>query len=197
MQERSFPSERMCVTFKRRAVDTSNTDMHNTYNQNDKLFEQPELGKDEEMKQSICRYLHRWLDDRKEVVTDTFCGKAACPAELFVSAILELLQRVDCDYPVLINALCYVRRIDEQQTVPVNWLTVFRLILASTAVSIKFLRDRGLYNTHFAGLTGLVFSDVNFLERRILSALNYELYVTDMEYEQTLRELRPASPPIA
>ena len=70
----------------------------------------------------------------------------------------------------------------------INNLTTKELYLISTLLANKYLIDEGedeqLFNSELMDLTGLTTERVNFLEKQILIALNWNLYVSNDEFEQ-------------
>lgn len=74
--------------------------------------------------------------------------------------------------------------------VKVDDLTTKELYLIATLIADKYLIDDGeddqLYNSDLAELTGISLERINLIERQVLLSLNWNLHISNEEYEQFL-----------
>lgn len=67
-------------------------------------------------------------------------------------------------------------------------LTTKELYLIATLLANKYLIDEGedeqLFNSELADLTGIKTERINYIERQVLVALNWDLYISNDEYQE-------------
>eukprot|EP01059_Diplonema_ambulator_P011529 TRINITY_DN21489_c0_g1_i1.p1 TRINITY_DN21489_c0_g1~~TRINITY_DN21489_c0_g1_i1.p1 ORF type:complete len:190 (+),score=36.60 TRINITY_DN21489_c0_g1_i1:37-570(+) len=68
--------------------------------------------------------------------------------------------------------------------------TVHRLVLAGVLAAAKYHDDVRYSNAFFAKVGGVRTSSLNSLEREFLSALDFDLYISQAEYEHYLTSLQ-------
>lgn len=131
---------------------------------------------------SVTAMLTSWLNECKEnALPSVFNGRASVSLSQFVATILDLLEHLRCGKEVLLCCLTYVRRIS-MIPFPVTWNNIYRLLLASVLVSVKFMDDYGLHNRRYARLIGLEVTDILCLEYNFVRMLEYSLYISQQEF---------------
>eukprot|EP00826_Nyctotherus_ovalis_P036212 TRINITY_DN3195_c0_g1_i5.p1 TRINITY_DN3195_c0_g1~~TRINITY_DN3195_c0_g1_i5.p1 ORF type:complete len:184 (-),score=26.41 TRINITY_DN3195_c0_g1_i5:35-586(-) len=81
-------------------------------------------------------------------------------------------------------ASIYIRRFWRLKKYRVTSLEMHRLVAASCTVAAKFLQDEHYYNSFYAKVVGLKLHELNRLEKELLTEIDYELFVTQEEYEE-------------
>ena len=70
----------------------------------------------------------------------------------------------------------------------IDQLTTKELYLIATLLASKYLIDEGedeqLFNSELAQLTGISTKRINYIERQVLSAFNWDLYVSSEEFQE-------------
>jgi len=64
-----------------------------------------------------------------------------------------------------------------------------RLILGCIVVADKLWNDEFLTNTDYAAIGGINPDELNFLEKRIVILLDFELFIEECKYEEYKRKL--------
>lgn len=106
----------------------------------------------------------------------------------------DYLQRIatffHCSPACFVVALVYIDRImSAEPTFVVNKLCVHRLAVVSIMVAAKFIDDDYYSNAFYGKVAGLVPSEVNALEARLISMLRWRLHVQPEQYERYYREV--------
>uniref|UniRef100_A0A0G4F2T4 Cyclin-like domain-containing protein n=1 Tax=Chromera velia CCMP2878 TaxID=1169474 RepID=A0A0G4F2T4_9ALVE len=96
---------------------------------------------------------------------------------------LRLAQYFQCSPTCHLLALVYVDRVvqSSQQGFRVDALNIHRLLVTATMVAAKFYDDKFLSNEFYAQVGGVSTREVNRLESRLLSLLDYRLVVLPPE----------------
>eukprot|EP00698_Gefionella_okellyi_P007511 TRINITY_DN1840_c1_g1_i2.p1 TRINITY_DN1840_c1_g1~~TRINITY_DN1840_c1_g1_i2.p1 ORF type:complete len:222 (+),score=23.65 TRINITY_DN1840_c1_g1_i2:63-728(+) len=137
----------------------------------------------------VAAMLHIWVDNAPTAPISVFTGRASVSMTQFVSALVEMLNYIHCDYTILLTALCYIKRLS-RGLYPVSYLNVFRLLLSSTLASLKFIDDIGISNNEFARLVCLELKDIGRLELNFMVLIRCQLYVSEAEYAAVYGEVR-------
>ena len=104
---------------------------------------------------------------------------------------------------VFVLSLLYIRRLRAAQSSPlsdsllkIDRLTSKELYLIATLVADKYLIDEGeddqLFNSEISQMTGIRAQRINFIERQLLMALNWNLFVSNEEIDQLVSSLKRA-----
>jgi hypothetical protein len=117
-----------------------------------------------------------------------------CPSpdyEQVLRYIKTIFNRLGLNTECSIICLIYIERLKEQNSVCLtnrNWRPI---LLAVLLVASKVWDDISIWNVEFAELFP-VFSlqDINLLEKRVLEALNYNLYISSTQYAKYYFALR-------
>lgn len=109
--------------------------------------------------------------------------------EMLLPLIFRLVRSRDLSHSVFIAALILLRRYQECTQEPVLSVNVEKLFLTSVILSAKFLEDVQTINSSF--LQCGVFSgfrEINFLEKKFLEELCWNVYISVSEFSQFERE---------
>jgi len=143
----------------------------------------------------IVALLKSWTSNASSSVASIFDGATKVTTHMFVSALFDLLQHLECNDELFVVALCYIRRIQTS-----GWVVAeknhLRLLLASMLLAMKYTEDRCIANSSFAHLCGLHGRDVNCMERRFLALIHYDLYITDTEFATMCHDIHTVAVPV-
>eukprot|EP00698_Gefionella_okellyi_P021641 TRINITY_DN7057_c0_g1_i1.p1 TRINITY_DN7057_c0_g1~~TRINITY_DN7057_c0_g1_i1.p1 ORF type:complete len:215 (-),score=22.99 TRINITY_DN7057_c0_g1_i1:234-824(-) len=138
---------------------------------------------------SVAQVLQSWVKVVPNAPTTIFSGNASVSIEHFVTALMDLLNYLQCDETVLLTCITYLKRINNSNFA-ITQANVFRLLLASMLVSIKFCDDIGITNSLFAQLVGLELKDVLTLERNFLTMMDFQFYISEPEFVSICADVR-------
>ena len=60
-----------------------------------------------------------------------------------------------------------------------NKYNIHRILISSILVAIKYNEDQIYDNVYFSKVAGVPVSELNYLERKFLEIINYDLFVSD------------------
>ena len=110
-----------------------------------------------------------------------------------LSSPFHLIPRIhkyaNCSIECLILSLIYIDRLIQSGTIPVNSLTIHRVIITSVMLAIKFFDDAFFNNSFYARIGGIPTEELNSLELEFLKAINFSLLVTNDDYQKYYNEL--------
>lgn len=131
-------------------------------------------------------------DSNKGVVT-RFHSMNAPP--ISISDYLGRIARhVRCSNECFVLALVYIERITKlHKNFVVSVLNVHRLIITAVMLAAKFSDDVYYSNKFYAQVGGVNVAEINMLEVQFLSMLNFQLYVSAIEYESYRMGVEKAS----
>ena len=98
-------------------------------------------------------------------------------------SIKDYLERL-CKYSkidtsTIILILIYIDRICNIQKFKLTYYNVYKLILASMIIAIKYNEDEYYSNKFYSKLGGVSISEIVFLEYNFLSLIHYNLFVNN------------------
>lgn len=121
-------------------------------------------------------------DSNKGVVT-RFHSMNAPPISIS-DYVGRIARHVRCSNECFVLALVYIERITKlQKNFVVSILNVHRLIITAVMLAAKFSDDVYYSNKFYAQVGGVNVAEINMLEAQFLSMLNFQLYVSAIEYE--------------
>ncbi|KAK9756746.1 hypothetical protein RND81_01G118200 [Saponaria officinalis] len=102
--------------------------------------------------------------------------------------IREYMSRVfkysKCSASCLVVAYIYMDLFIQQTSCYVTSLDVHRIFVTCLLLGVKFLEDECFNNSYFAKIGGVSCAEMNKLELKLLSTLNYRLHVTLETFDQ-------------
>jgi hypothetical protein len=130
----------------------------------------------------VSALVRSWMD----VVTDApvqsiFVGTPSVTVEKFVEHLMILLKRMKVEAFCVLHVLHHIREMMTTGGFVVCWKNVFRLLLASSVVTVKFYTDERLYNSDFASIIGLPVADINRLESHFLGLVQFRLFADEAQ----------------
>ncbi|KAI8025170.1 Cyclin-U4-1 [Camellia lanceoleosa] len=95
------------------------------------------------------------------------------------SYLERIFKYANCSPSCFIVAYVYLDRfVQRQPSLPINSLSVHRLLITSVMVAVKFMDDIYYNNAYYAKVGGISTAEMNFLEVDFLFGLGFHLNVT-------------------
>lgn len=111
--------------------------------------------------------------------------------------IKDYLQRISkfsgCSDECFVLGLIYIDRLITKKRIILDPLNVHRLLVTSVMLAAKFFDDHYLDNQHYAAVGGVPKGEINTLELEFLFLLEFNLHVTQDDYEMYRKALNAKS----
>lgn len=148
---------------------------------------------------------YRTIESVSEVLTDIITDNSECQLES------NFLATFTCKKPPCISLLSYLKRIvkyarpepstvivalilidklTETQNIQLTSLNIHRIILASMVISIKYNEDEYYSNHFYAKVGGISPKELNELEYKLLTYLDFVVYIEPELYEKYKEHLK-------
>jgi len=130
-------------------------------------------------------------DQAERVVGRSSSFHSSAPPAISVPDYLErMLKFMYCSDECYVLALIYLDRIHERTAwLEVNSSSIHRLILTGVVVAAKFFEDKYYKNSYYSKVGGISNQELNRLEYHFLRYLDFNLYVSQDEYERYFDKL--------
>lgn len=118
-----------------------------------------------------------------------FAGAQPPPISI-LDYCLRLHKYTKCSPAAFVSALIYIdRAILRSSTVVINEFTIHRLLFAALVCACKFWDDVFFTNEYYAKVGGLRATELSALELNFLFALEFELHINPVEWQQYFEQL--------
>jgi hypothetical protein len=109
--------------------------------------------------------------------TTPFDGRKQPDLKTYLSGINELFHYFSANKTIYV----YVNYILFQiyKKIPITPKNIYRLLIATSLLSLKIYREHGVLNKTFADVIGLSITDINELEISILKLIDYDVIPFD------------------
>lgn len=125
-----------------------------------------------------------------EASTETYDGPLTAfharhlPTISISAYISRIFRYAPCSTECFVTSLVYIHRILEAKGLAfLQIATVHRLLISAVLLASKYLDDIYYNNKFYAKIGGIPPQEMNSLELEMLLALNFDLSVSDREYE--------------
>lgn len=113
-----------------------------------------------------------------------------CKGKFFdKNMIFRVFKYSHCSVECLVHALIYIDRLIQSRIIPVNSLTIHRIIITSVVLAIKYFDDSFYTDNQYARIGGIEVEELCFLEIEFLKSINFSLYVSCEDYQKYHNEL--------
>ena len=103
----------------------------------------------------------------------------------------EFYKYAECSNSCFIIAFIYIKRaLASNPSLILSRNNIYKLILASILLAIKYNDDEYGTNDAYGMLGGVNLEEINKLERRMLELLQFRLHVSSELYEKSIEELK-------
>ena len=72
----------------------------------------------------------------------------------------------------------------KKKGITLNKDNIYRILFTAILVSIKYNEDVIYDNLYYAKIAGLPVKEINYLERKFLEIINYDLFVSDELFQK-------------
>jgi len=130
----------------------------------------------------VCYFLTRLVNenDKKPLQRkDLGTFYAPNPPEVSITDYMaRIVKYTPCSAECYLLSLIFIDRVAEKQQYRVNSYNVHRLLLTTMVISAKLLDDTTVNNKYYSHVGGIPIKELNNLECKLLSLLNYDLNVS-------------------
>ena len=128
------------------------------------------------------------VNNLKEKKETNFCSKEI-PNISITNYILRLTKKINIEPSTLILGIIYFDKICNKGNIILSFLNVYRLILISLVLAIKFNEEYFETNEFYSKIGGLSNKSFNKLEIAVLKILNYKLYIKKDIYDNYINHI--------
>ena len=128
------------------------------------------------------------VNKSKEKKDTNFCSKEI-PNITITNYILRLTKKINIEPSTLILGIIYFDKICNKGNIILSFLNVYRLILISLVLAIKFNEEYFETNEFYSKIGGLSNKSFNKLEIAVLKILNYKLYIKKDIYDNYINHI--------
>jgi hypothetical protein len=128
------------------------------------------------------------VNKTKEKKDTNFCSKEI-PNISITNYILRLTKKINIEPSTLILGIIYFDKICNKGNIILSFLNVYRLILISLVLAIKFNEEYFETNEFYSKIGGLSNKSFNKLEIAVLKILNYKLYIKKDIYDNYINHI--------
>ena len=128
------------------------------------------------------------VNKTKEKKETNFCSKEI-PNISITNYILRLTKKINIEPSTLILGIIYFDKICNKGNIILSFLNVYRLILISLVLAIKFNEEYFETNEFYSKIGGLSNKSFNKLEIAVLKILNYKLYIKKDIYDNYINHI--------
>lgn len=115
---------------------------------------------------------------------------ASSPPDVsIVDYLARIVKYTPCSAECYLLALIFIDRVTQKQGVRANSHNIHRLFLAAILISAKLLDDSTYNNKYYSHVGGITIKELNILECKLLTLLNYDLNVPTCTFELYRSEL--------
>ena len=93
--------------------------------------------------------------------------------------LLRLCKYSKISASTLIFILIYIDRLCQKYKFKINYFNIYKFILASMVIAIKFNEDDFFSSEFYAKLGGISKTEMNYLEYEFISMINFNLYIKE------------------
>jgi hypothetical protein len=121
---------------------------------------------------------------KKTVDVKTPFDHGCIPQISIYDYLLRIQKYSEVENNTLIIALIYIDRICKKKDITLNKYNIYRILFTAILVSIKYNEDHIYNNSYYSKIAGLTVKEINYLERKFLEIINYDLFVSDELFQK-------------
>ena len=113
----------------------------------------------------------------------TYFHTMKVPGILIQDYLSRLATYMRCSNECFIVALIYIERVHKKEPdFLINSSCIHRLYFTSVVIAAKYLDDVHFKNSYYSKVGGISVAELYILEQQLLSLLNFDLYISEIEY---------------
>ena len=128
-------------------------------------------------------------DKEEKIILKAFITKKRPHISIY-DFLKRLYKYSNATEEILILVLIYIDRLSRNRKIRLNYLNIYKLILASFLVAIKFNSDDYYSLGFYAKLGGVSQKEIEALEYQFITLLDFKLFVEDKLYDKYDKYLR-------
>lgn len=159
------------------------------------LFDSSVYIKTEDIISYISYYFNKLIEfnknnkyDKNIIKNDIFYSKRI-PNLTIEQYLIRIKKYSNIEDYTLIHAFIYIKKFIKKNYYIILINNIYRILLASCTISIKFLEDSNYKNSYISKIGGLNLEDMNAIEYYFYIGLNFNLKVTENELKKIEEEL--------
>ena len=130
------------------------------------------------------------INNKKVIKNISYFDNNSIPNASIGYYIKRIKKYFDCSDHFIVLALIYIDRYIQYNNLLIRNQSIHRLLITACVISAKFLEDEHHSNKFFSEIGAFSLTELNLLEREMLNGLDYNLYVSKIEYYECLHELQ-------
>jgi hypothetical protein len=120
------------------------------------------------------------------------CWKPTVSLTQYIQRLLKYTGDLEAtNVELMMLAYIYLKRLKSQGMINFNKYTSHKLVLAALLVAGKYYHEAGWQNGYFAKAGGIRCEELNLLEMTFITLLDFNTFVDQAEYIQTLAQFVP------
>jgi len=120
--------------------------------------------------------------DKKFNKNDIFYAKSI-PNLSLDQYLFRIKKYSDIEDFTLISAFIFIKRFIEKNKYLILKNNIFKIILASCSISIKFIEDLNYKNSYIAKIGGISLKDMNAIEYNFYILINFDLHLNENDFK--------------
>lgn len=125
----------------------------------------------------------------KEATPDKFSSNLV--PDLSIADYMARIQKYfNCSESCFVAMLIYLDRLTSSTPIVVNLSNIYRLLLTSMVLAVKFWEDKLRTNTFYAKVGGVSLKELNEMESNGLRLLEWNVHISDQDYQIYFNELK-------
>ena len=116
-----------------------------------------------------------------KAICDVFYSKKI-PNLSIEDFLKRIIKYTNIEKATLISSFIYINKFINNEKYIVGLNNIFRLIIASCTISIKFHEDSNFTNSYCGKIGGLSLKEINLIEYNFYSKINFEMFIDENIY---------------
>jgi hypothetical protein len=137
-----------------------------------------------EIAETLTSIISQKSELKKNVDVKTPFDHMRIPQISIYDYLLRIQKYSDVENNTLIIALIYIDRICKKKGITLNKYNIYRILFTAILVSIKYNEDHIYDNLYYSKIAGLPVKEINYLERKFLEIINYDLFVSEELFQK-------------
>jgi hypothetical protein len=137
-----------------------------------------------EIAETLTSIISQKSELKKNVDVKTPFDHMRIPQISIYDYLLRIQKYSDVENNTLIIALIYIDRICKKKGITLNKYNIYRILFTAILVSIKYNEDHIYDNVYYSKIAGLPVKEINYLERKFLEIINYDLFVSEELFQK-------------
>ena len=123
-----------------------------------------------------------------KAIKDVFYSKKI-PNLLIEDFIKRIIKYTNIEKDTLISSFIYINKFIYNEKYIIGLNNIYRLIIASCTIAIKFHEDSNFTNSYYGKIGGLSLKEINIIEYYFYSKINFEMYIYENDYIFVLEDI--------